>query len=139
MNWRDWLRSAVIGAGVGAVVLGVGGRFAMRGIAFLSGAPPSFTVGGSLRVVWMGALSGLAGAVILKMLRLVLAKRWLLQTLLFYAIIVLITLRGLKPLDAQRLALFLPLVLLYGFVVRVTTRRRRTLPAAPVLQNLTHA
>ncbi len=136
LNWRDWLRYSLIGAGVGAVVLGIGGRLAMRGIAVLSGAPPSFTFGGSLRVVLMGALSGLGGAWILKVLRFFLARRWLIQTLLFYAIIVLITLRGLKPVDSQRLVLFLPVVLLYAFLVRVLTRRRRTLPAETTVQEL---
>ncbi|HYU29279.1 MAG TPA: hypothetical protein VEK83_09645 [Gemmatimonadales bacterium] len=136
LNWRDWLRYSLIGAGVGAVVLGIGGRLAMRGIAVLSGAPPSFTFGGSLRVVLMGALSGLGGAWILKVLRFFLARRWLIQTLLFYAIIVLIMLRGLKPVDSQRLVLFLPVVLLYAFLVRVLTRRRRTLPAETTVQEL---
>ncbi|PYP39435.1 MAG: hypothetical protein DMD48_06480 [Gemmatimonadetes bacterium] len=139
LNWRDWLRYSLIGAGVGAVVLGIGGRLAMRGIAVLSGAPPSFTVGGSLRVVLMGALSGLGGAWILKVLRFFLARRWLIQTLLFYAIIVLITLRGLKPVDSQRLVLFLPVVLLYAFLVRVLTRRPRTLAAGPVVEELSCA
>jgi len=139
LNWRDWLRYSLIGVGVGAVVLGVGGRLAMRGIAVLSGAPPSFTVGGSLRVVLMGALSGLGGAWILKVLRFFLARRWLIQTLLFYAIIVLITLRGLKPVDLQRLVLFLPVVLLYAFLLRVLTRRRRTLAAGPVVEELSCA
>ncbi len=139
LNWRDWLRYSLIGAGVGAVVLGIGGRLAMRGIAVLSGAPPSFTFGGSLRVVLMGALSGLGGAWILKVLRFFLARRWLIQTLLFYAIIVLITLRGLKPVDSQRLVLFLPVVLLYAFLVRVLTRRRRTLAAGPVVEELSCA
>jgi len=114
-----------VGAGVGALVLGIGGRSAMRGIAILSGAPPSFSFGGSLRVVLLGALAGLVGGLILLGLRALLPKRWLIQTLLFYVIILLITLRGLRPIDAQRLMLFLPLVLAYGFLVRTLTRRRR--------------
>jgi hypothetical protein len=114
-----------VGAGVGALVLGIGGRSAMRGIAILSGAPPSFSFGGSLRVVLLGALAGLVGGLILLGLRALLPKRWLIQTLLFYVMILLITLRGLRPIDAQRLMLFLPLVLAYGFLVRTLTRRRR--------------
>ena len=105
LTWRDRLRDVAVGAGVGALVLGIGGRSAMRGIAILSGAPPTFSFGGSLRAL--------------------LPKRWLIQTLLFYVIILLITLRGLRPIDAQRLMLFLPLVLAYGFLVRILTRRRR--------------
>ena len=125
LTWRDRLRDVAVGAGVGALVLGIGGRSAMRGIAILSGAPPSFSFGGSLRVVLLGALAGLVGGLILLGLRALLPKRWLIQTLLFYVIILLITLRGLRPIDAQRLMLFLPLVLAYGFLVRTLTRRRR--------------
>jgi hypothetical protein len=106
-------------------VLGIGGRTAMRGIAVLSGAPPSFSFGGSLRIVLLGALSGLVGALILLGLRALLPKRWLIQTILFYVVIILITLRGLRPVDTQRLMLFMPLVLVYGFLVRALTRRRR--------------
>ncbi len=124
-NWRHWIRGSLSGAGVGAVVLGMGGRTAMRGIAVLSGAPPSFSFGGSLRIVLLGALSGLVGALILLGLRALLPKRWLIQTILFYVVIILITLRGLRPVDTQRLMLFMPLVLVYGFLVRTLTRRRR--------------
>jgi len=106
-------------------VLGIGGRTAMRGIAVLSGAPPSFSFGGSLRIVLLGALSGLVGALILLGLRALPPKRWLIQTILFYVVIILITLRGLRPVDTQRLMLFMPLVLVYGFLVRTLTRRRR--------------
>jgi hypothetical protein len=112
---------------IGAVVLGMGGRIAMRGIAVLSGAPPSFSIGGSVTVVVLGAGCGLVGALILIALRRFLAGRWLLQTMLFYALLVLITLRGLRPVDSQRLFLFLPLVLVYGFLLRVLSRRRQVL------------
>jgi len=125
LTWRDRLRDVAVGGGVGALVLGIGGRSAMRGIAILSGAPPSFSFGGSLRVVLLGALAGLVGGLILLGLRALLPKRWLIQTLLFYVMILLITLRGLRPIDAERLMLFLPLVLAYGFLVRTLTRRRR--------------
>jgi len=125
LTWRDRLRDVAVGAGVGALVLGIGGRSAMRGIAILSGAPPSFSFGGSLRVVLLGALAGLVGGLLLLGLRALLPKRWLIQTLLFYVMILLITLVGLRPIDAQRLMLFLPLVLAYGFLVRTLTRRRR--------------
>ncbi|MGH7520890.1 MAG: hypothetical protein ACREMI_06400 [Gemmatimonadales bacterium] len=132
LTWRDWVRHALIGSGIGAVVLGVGSRVAMRGIAVLSGAPPGFSFGGSLTVVFLGAVSGLVGAMILMGLRVFLPRRWLLQTLIFYAVLVLITLRGLRPVDSQRLFLFLPLVLIYGFLVRVLSRRRTLVTDAAV-------
>lgn len=125
---RDWLTCSLIGTGLGAVVLGVGGRVSMRGTAVLSGAPPGFSVSGSLTVVLMGAVAGLAGAVILMVIRFFLPGRWLIQTLSFYGALVLIMLRGIRPLDSQRLFLFLPLVLIYGFLLRVLSRRRWTVP-----------
>jgi hypothetical protein len=118
----DWVRHSLIGLGLGAVVLGVGGRIAMRGIALLSGAPGSFSLGGSLTVVLLGALSGLAGALILMVLCTFLSGRWLIQTILFYGILVLITLRGLRPLDPPRLLLFIPLVLAYALLLRIVVR-----------------
>ena len=132
LTWRDWVRHSLIGLGVGAVVLGIGGRVAMRGIAVLSGAPPGFSFGGSLTVVLLGALSGLVGALILTGLRVFLPGRWFLQTVIFYAALVLITLRGLRPVDSQRLFLFLPLVLIYGFLLRVLSRRRTLVTDAAV-------
>ena len=125
--WRDWVRCSLIGIAVGGLVLGIGGRVAMRGIAVLSGAPPGFSFGGSLTVVFLGAVAGLAGALILMLLRTLLPRRWLLQMILFYVLIVLISLRGIRPVDAQRLFLFMPLILVYGFLVRLLSRRRKTL------------
>lgn len=87
LTWRDWVRHSLIGIGIGAVVLGIGGRVAMRGIAVLSGAPPGFSFGG-----------------------------------------------GLRPVDSQRLFLFLPLVLIYGFLLRVLSRRRTLVTDAAVKQ-----
>ncbi len=104
------------------MVLGIGGRVAMRGIAVLSGAPPGFSLGGSLTVVLLGAVSGLAGALILMTLQVFLPKRWLVQSILFYAIILLVSLRGLRPLDPSRLVLFVPLVLVYTVLLRVLSR-----------------
>jgi len=129
-SWREWVRCSLIGSGVGAVVLGIGGRVSMRGIAVLAGAPGSFSLGGSVTVVFLGAVAGLAGALILMALRTFL-PRWLIQTLLFYAILVLISLRGLRPLDWPRVFLFLPLVLVYGFLVRTLSRRYRSVSTAP--------
>jgi len=44
-----------VGAGVGALVLGIGGRSAMRGIAILSGAPAFILIRRSLRGRGLGA------------------------------------------------------------------------------------
>jgi len=44
--------------------------------------------------------------------------------LVFWAALVLLTLRGLRPLDPLRLALFLPLVGLFGGALRAVWSKR---------------
>jgi hypothetical protein len=128
---RNWLVCLLWGGVLGAVVLGAGGRSAMRGIAVLQGAPPSFTLAGSLHVVLMGALSGLGGAAILMLLRTFVRGRWLVQTVAFYLALIALALWGMRPVDTQRLMLFLPLVLVYGFLLRILSRRRLTPEPTP--------
>ena len=47
MTLRDWRDGVLFGAALGAVVLGVGGRIAMRLAAIAVEQEPEFTVGGS--------------------------------------------------------------------------------------------
>jgi hypothetical protein len=49
------------GAVLGATVGGIGARIAMRVVALLGDGQPSFTVGGTLSIVVMGAILGAAG------------------------------------------------------------------------------
>jgi len=100
-------------------VLGVGGRIAMRVVARVAGSPGGFSFGGTLTVVFLGAVSGLAGALVLLALRSVVRTRPLLRGVLFWAFLILVTLRGLRPLDAQRVILFFPLVLIFGAGLQV--------------------
>lgn len=118
------------GAVIGVAVLGVGGRVVMRVIAEANGTAPAFTVGGTVTVVSLGAVSGLAGALLLLVARTA-AWRWPpVPTLLFHAALVLLTLRGLRPLDAQRLLLFMPLVVAFGGLLQWRTWQfRRTVRA----------
>lgn len=111
---KRWLAGAGFGVALGTLVLGVGGRFAMRAIALLEGQTVGFSIGGTTTVVLLGALSGLVGALVLVGLQLILRKRRFLRGALFWAFLILITLRGLRPLDVHRVGLFLPLVILYG-------------------------
>ena len=87
----DWLAGIVLGALLGAAFLGVGGRAAMRVFAIASGVPAGFSIGGSVTVVFLGAVSGAAGG----------------------------ALRGLKPVDTLKLAVFLPVVALFGVAVQL--------------------
>jgi hypothetical protein len=114
-------RTLAAGALLGAVILGVGGRFAMAAIASSAGAKPSFTVGGTLTVVGLGAVSGLAGAIIALvsrwgMCRLMPSRAWP-QHVLFAVLLLLVTLRGLHGTAPIGRWLFFPLVAVYGITL----------------------
>jgi hypothetical protein len=82
-------------------------------------------------VVLLGLVSGLVGALVFVGLWFLLPRWRLLRASLFWAFLVLMTLRGLLPLDTPRLVLFGPLVVIYGIALEVLwslsfLRRRRT-------------
>ena len=122
---KDWLFAAALGLAIGTIVLGIGGRLAMRGIALVQGRAPGFTIGGTTTVVFLGAVCGLVGCLIFVGLRALLPGNRLVRGVLFWVILVLITLRGLHPLDVPKLAFFLPLVIGYGALVTVIWCRFR--------------
>ena len=109
---RRWLRGPVLGALLGLPILGGGGRLAMHALA--SDVQRSVTVQGTITVLLAGTAAGLAGGAIYALLDRLLAARRLMRGLLFAIVLTLLTLRGLRPVQPLALALFLPLVLLYG-------------------------
>lgn len=120
---RDWLTGLLLGIAAGTVILGVCSRFAMAGIVVLSGGTPSFSVGGTATVILLGALSGLTGAVVLVGLQFLLPRRPIVRNAIFWAFLVLLALRGLRPIDEHRLMLFMPLILVYGLTLHLLWRR----------------
>ena len=140
MRIRDnpWVVGTLLGAAVGAILLGVGGRVAMRIVAWEGGPVNPWTLGGTLTVIGLGTMNGALGGVIRTV-----AWRWLpaawprwAATTLFAAACLALALRGLRPLDSLRLALFLPLVAGYVAITELRFRhasrhwpRGRTLPA----------
>lgn len=124
VSLAPWLRGAILGALLGTVFLGIGGRVAMRGVAMAQGAATGFSLGGSLTVVFLGAAAGLAaGLIYVASLKLVRNRVWWARSLFRLAVLA-ITLRGLRPLDALKLALFLPLFAIFGVVFdRLWVRR----------------
>jgi hypothetical protein len=130
-RWRTvaepWLLGLLLGAGVGFVVLGVGGRIAMRGIALANNTPSSSSVGGTATVVFLGAASGVGGGVLYALLYRFLPQPRLLRSALFGVALVLLTLRGLRPIQPLALEWFMPVALAYGAIVDVayTARYRR--------------
>lgn len=133
---QDWLVAALLGVVSGALILGIGGRIAMRGIVLMSGGTPGFSLGGTMTVVLLGSLSGLAGALVLMGVRALLPGRAVLRGTLYWAFLIFAAIRGLHPVDPQRLLLFMPLILLYGITLQVlsckVSARRRALGSKPV-------
>lgn len=122
---KDWLFAAALGLVIGTIVLGIGGRLAMRGIGLVQGRAPGFTIGGTTTVVFLGAVCGVIGSLIFAGTRALVPGNRIIRGMLFWLILVLITLRGLSPLDVPKLAFFLPLILGYGTLLTAAWCRFR--------------
>jgi hypothetical protein len=127
---RTLLNEVLLGAGLGLVVLGVGGRAVMRGIALVTDAPSAVSVGGTVSVLAAGAAAGAAGALLHALARAAAAwgagGRSSVRLVLFAALLALVTARGLHGSPPGPAAAFWPLVLVYaGSLVRVLARRAR--------------
>jgi hypothetical protein len=125
LPWKPSLFAA-LGAGtvLGTLILGVGGRLAMRVIAVLDGTPVGFSVGGSMTVVFLGAVAGAAGGLVLWVTRRVFPRAPLARGVVFWGALTFLTLRGLNPVSVERLLVFAPLILVYGAsLYRVWCRR----------------
>ena len=128
---RDWISLMVVGAVIGTLILGIGGRIAMRVIAMSAGTPPGWSLGGTTTVVALGAASGAAGAIIrLLSASFIPGPRWV-ETVVFALALALVTLRGLRPVQALPLALFAPLVVAYGVMLETLWLRRASSRASP--------
>lgn len=140
---RALVREALLGGAVGLVVLGIGGRIVMRVIAHRTGAAPSFTLGGTLSIVAVGAAAGALGA-LFHLLASAIARRvaggsTAVRLLVFFALLALVTIRGLHGSPPASAALFWPLVLVYGVTLDRALGRFRdvTRLARPVSPPLT--
>ena len=140
---HPWIFALLAGAATGFVFLGVGGRIAMRLFALHNGQAPGWSIGGSVTVVFMGVLSGIGGAAIRAA-----AATWLPRrippvagTMIFAVGCLLLTLRGLNPVDATRLAYFLPLTVAYMVAFEIWWRRRRPVStdSTPLERTTAHA
>lgn len=121
---NPWVFGPVVGALVGLPILGIGSRIAMRLVAVGTDRPSAFTVEGSLTVIFFGVVAGLAGGAIYAILARFLPRRTAIRSMIFGAIIVLLTLRGVSPATAFTLSLFLPLTVAYAILIDVIWRRR---------------
>jgi hypothetical protein len=126
-DWRDWRDALALGAGLGAVVLGAGGRLAMRFYAIAVEQDPAFSLSGSMTVVLAGTVTGAATAVGFLVTRMIPRVGPLIQVLVFWAGSLALALRLLQPINPRRLELFLPLAAIFVVVLQlvwwVRTRR----------------
>ena len=111
---RDWLIGLTFGAIGGAVILGVGGRLAMRALAIMQEWTPYFTVYGTATIVAFGGAAGAGFAVVLLTLRSVPRLPSWSVPLFYWLALAAVTLHLLQPIDRDRLTVFPPLVFLFG-------------------------
>ena len=126
------------GVWLGFLILGVGGRAVMRGIALMTDAPRAVSVGGTVTVLAAGTAAGIGGALLHALSRLAAARvgggRTAARVVLFGALLALVTARGLHGAAPGPSAAFWPLVLVYGVLLeRFVLRRERArlVPSAP--------
>jgi hypothetical protein len=106
-----------IGTGSGALLLGVGGRFAMRLIALAGGRPGSFSLRGTLTVVLAGAVAGLVGGVLFWAVQRYLPGHTLSRGAVFGILCLAIAAPGIRPPRALAFGAFAPFFLAYGVLV----------------------
>jgi hypothetical protein len=111
---RSLFTALLLGTVTGALLLGVGGRLAMRGLALASGRPPGFSFGGTLSVILSGAIAGAIGGILLfaaaQFVPALLRVRGLIFGLLCYGLAT----PGFRPPQLLVFALFAPTFLGYG-------------------------
>ena len=101
---QGWLFALAAGAVTGFIILGVGGRVAMRLFALHTGVRPGITLGGTTTVIVMGVVSGVVGAMIRAAAAAALPRHLPagIGSAIFAIACLLLTLRGLEPVDAAR-------------------------------------
>ena len=130
-NLADWRAGLMVGAALGAMILGVGGRLGMRVIAIAREQAPAFSVEGSIAVTLLGAGAGAVVAVFFLLARTAFPTRRLGRVSLFWALLALVVWRGLNPVSTLNVAVFAPLFLLHGGLLTAWWCRIRRGAAGP--------
>jgi len=106
-----------LGTASGALLLGLGGRLAMRLFALATGRPGAFSLRGTLNVVFAGAVAGLIGGALLWAVERWLPRRPLPRGLAFGLLCFAIASPGIRPPQFLTFGLFAPFFVGYGLVV----------------------
>ena len=123
-NRRDWVAAIGLGALLGLVFLGAGGRAGMRVVAANQGQAPAVTVEGTITVVMLGAVAGAAAGAIFALARALSPTRRWAQFLIFWGATLALMLRGLHPVTPFKALVFLPLMGIHGALLHLLWRRR---------------
>ena len=113
-NIADWRAGLIVGAALGALILGAGGRLGMRVIAIAQDRAPAFSIDGSIAVTLLGAGAGAVVAVFFLLARTAFPTRRLGRVSLFWALLAWVVWRGLNPVSTLNVAVFAPLFLLHA-------------------------
>ena len=116
---RQVVTSLLLGVGAGTVILGIGGRLTMSGIALVTSGHARFSLAGSLEVVLVGAINGAVGGVLLLPLRQLVQTGPLFRGVALGLILFGIALVIEGPGPPFILALAAAMLALYGIVVDV--------------------
>ena len=122
---HNWRLAIALGALLGAVILGVGGRLAMRGISLMEARPLQLSLGGTMRVILAGGIVGTLAACLRACIATFLPVRVSprTRTALYVVLVGALAVVGLTPLTVHRLALFLPVVGVFVLAVELCWRR----------------
>jgi hypothetical protein len=117
------IASGLMGAAVGLPVLGLMGRGIMRIIAHWEGRIPAFTIGGTLTVVFVATLAGLAAGLVYGVLKRLIANGYI-RNAVFLAMCVAFTWRALNTLLPRPRLMFVALTVVYVLVLEIVTAMR---------------
>jgi predicted benzoate:H+ symporter BenE len=98
----------------------------------MQGTPAGFSVGGTMTVLMLGAANGAAGGVIRALTGIGGRLPHAFRFLIFAAACLALGLRGIKPIDSDKLLVFMPVIVLYVAAMELAWRRvgwRRLVPA----------
>ena len=115
-------RSAIIGGLIGLPILGVGGRILMRVFAHWEGRVPEFSVGGTLTILFLGTMAGVAGGAVHGITRRFI-HNIVTRNILFAIICTAITWRAANVLLPRPRLTFVALSLAYVAVMELVTAR----------------
>lgn len=124
---QDALRTLMLAAVLGLVILGVGGRAVMAAIAIHAGGTSRFTLGGTLTVIVLGAASGVGGGVMAIVSRAV-SRRfapglpWI-EYVMLAVMLLLATIEGLRGTPQRGTEYFYGLVAVFGIALVLARNR----------------